>query len=40
VQDETKATIRLLAFDHSAERGRCVRCGGESGRRVHFARAY
>jgi len=40
VQDETKATIRLLAFDHTSESGRCVRCNGASGRRVHFARAY
>jgi prolyl-tRNA synthetase len=40
VQTETKATIRLLAFDQPQESGRCVRCGGESKRRVHYAKAY
>jgi prolyl-tRNA synthetase len=40
VQEETKATIRCLAFDQPDEKGRCVRCDGESTRRVHFARAY
>jgi prolyl-tRNA synthetase len=40
VQEETKATIRCLAFDQPAEKGRCIRCDGESARRVHFARAY
>ena len=38
VQEETKATIRCLAFDQPDEKGRCVRCDGESTRRVHFAR--
>jgi prolyl-tRNA synthetase len=40
VQEETKATIRCLAFDQPEEKGRCVRCDGESTRRAHFARAY
>jgi prolyl-tRNA synthetase len=40
IQEETKATIRLLAFGQAEESGSCVRCGGESARRVHFARAY
>ncbi len=40
IQTETKATIRCLAFDHEKERGKCIRCGGTSSRRVHFARAY
>jgi prolyl-tRNA synthetase len=40
VQEETKATIRCLAFDQPAEKGKCVRCDGDSGRRVHFAKAY
>jgi len=40
VQEETKATIRCLAFDQPMEKGSCIVCGGESERRVHFARAY
>ena len=40
IQDETKATVRCLAFDQPEEQGRCVRCDGESKRRAHFARAY
>jgi len=40
VQEETKATIRCLAFDRPEEPGRCIACGGDSPRRVHFAKAY
>ena len=40
IQDETRATIRVLAFDQPEEPGECIRCGGASKRRVHFARAY
>ncbi len=40
IQEETRATIRCLAFDQPAERGACVRCGSASDRRVHFAKAY
>ncbi|HEX5041853.1 MAG TPA: proline--tRNA ligase [Candidatus Polarisedimenticolaceae bacterium] len=40
VQDETKATIRVLAFDQPEESGRCVVCGQPSRKRVHFAKAY
>jgi prolyl-tRNA synthetase len=40
VQEETKATIRCLAFDQPEEAGRCIVCDGESKRRVHFAKAY
>ncbi len=40
IQDETKATVRCIAFDQPEENGRCVRCGQPSSRRVHFARAY
>lgn len=40
IKDETKATIRLIAFDQPEERGRCIRCDGESQCRVHFAKAY
>jgi prolyl-tRNA synthetase len=40
IQEETSATIRCLAFDQPEETGRCIICGGESKRRVHFAKAY
>ena len=40
VQEETKATIRCLTFDQPEEAGRCILCGSESKRRVHFAKAY
>ena len=40
IQEETKATVRCLAFGQSEEAGRCVRCGEPSPRRVHFAKAY
>ncbi len=40
VQEETKATIRCLAFDQPDERGRCIVCGEASGKRAHFAKAY
>jgi prolyl-tRNA synthetase len=40
IQDETRATIRCLAFGQPEEKGKCIRCDGESTRRVHFARAY
>ena len=40
IHDETKATIRCLAFDQPEERGSCVRCDNPSARRVHFAKAY
>ena len=40
VQNETKATIRCLAFDQPEEAGRCVVCGGASPKRAHFAKAY
>jgi prolyl-tRNA synthetase len=40
IQEETKATIRCIAFDQPREPGKCVRCGGDSDQRVHFAKAY
>jgi prolyl-tRNA synthetase len=40
VQEETKATIRCLAFDRPEESGACVVCGGPSSKRAHFAKAY
>jgi prolyl-tRNA synthetase len=40
IHEETKATIRCLAFDSPQESGACVRCARPSERRVHFAKAY
>jgi prolyl-tRNA synthetase len=40
VQEETKATIRCLAFDQPEEQGSCIVCGGSSPKRAHFAKAY
>ncbi len=40
IQDETRATIRCIALEGTAEPGRCVRCGQPASRRVHFAKAY
>jgi len=40
VKEETKATIRCLPFDAGQEAGRCFVCGGDSERRVVWARAY
>jgi prolyl-tRNA synthetase len=40
IQEETKATVRVVTFDGPAEAGRCIRCNGDSKRRVHFAKAY
>jgi prolyl-tRNA synthetase len=40
VKAETKATIRCIPHDAPEETGHCIVCGGASGRRVIFARAY
>ena len=40
VQEETKATIRCLAFDQPEEKGACMICGGASNKRAHIAKAY
>ncbi len=40
IQDDTKATVRCLAFGQPEEKGSCVRCGNPSTKRVHFAKAY
>jgi prolyl-tRNA synthetase len=40
IQEETKATIRCLAFDQPEEPGACVACGGASPKRAHFAKSY
>ncbi len=40
VKEETKATIRLIPFDQTGNKGSCMVCGSESELRVIFARAY
>jgi prolyl-tRNA synthetase len=40
IKEETKATIRVLAFETPAEKGKCIICGGESSKRAIFAKAY
>jgi prolyl-tRNA synthetase len=40
IQEETKATVRVITFDGKLEAGQCIRCNGASKRRVHFAKAY
>ena len=40
IQNETRATIRCIPFDAELEEGKCVFCGGESHKRVIFAKAY
>lgn len=40
IQDETKATIRVIPLDQIKETGKCIRCGNKSTGRVTFAKAY
>jgi prolyl-tRNA synthetase len=40
IKEETKATIRVIPFDHPDEPGRCMITGAPSPRRVVWARAY
>lgn len=40
IKDETKATIRCIAFNQDTEEGKCVYSGALSKTRVIFARAY
>ncbi|RME22179.1 MAG: proline--tRNA ligase [Deltaproteobacteria bacterium] len=40
IQQQTKATIRCIPFDSEPESGKCPFCGGDSERRVLFAKAY
>ncbi len=42
IQEETKATTRVIPFDAPEENGSCIRCGKPAayGKRVVFARAY
>ena len=40
IKDETKATIRCIPLNSIEQAGKCVYSGGESAKRVLFARAY
>ncbi len=40
IQEETKATIRVIPFEQVKEKGKCVKCGDASEGRVVFAKAY
>jgi prolyl-tRNA synthetase len=40
IKEETKATIRCIAFDSPEEEGKCIYSGKPSKRRVLFARSY
>jgi prolyl-tRNA synthetase len=40
VQEETKATLRVIPLDNSGDKGKCMLTGKESSRRVVFAKAY
>ena len=40
IKEETKATIRCIAFDQKAESGKCVKSGKPSLGRVWFAKSY
>ncbi len=40
IQKETKATIRIIPNDAVSEDGKCIRCNGNSDRRVMVAKSY
>ncbi len=40
IQNETKATIRLIPLENPQENGKCIYSGVESKERVYFAKAY
>ncbi|HUV13181.1 MAG TPA: proline--tRNA ligase [Acidobacteriota bacterium] len=40
IKEDTKATIRVIAFDEPEEQGKCIICGNESNKRAIFAKAY
>jgi prolyl-tRNA synthetase len=40
VQDETRATIRVIPFEQPEKPGRCVFTGREGTQQVIFARSY
>ncbi len=40
IQEETKATVRVIPFDTTEDPGPCIRSGRDARRRVIFARSY
>jgi prolyl-tRNA synthetase len=40
IQEETKATLRVIPFDQVKEKGRCIKCGDASEGRIVFAKSY
>ena len=40
IQEETKATIRLIPFEQEGNKGLCLYCGSESNEKVVLAKAY
>lgn len=40
IKEDLTVTIRCIPFDAEQEQGRCICCGGDSSRRVVFAKAY
>jgi prolyl-tRNA synthetase len=40
IKEETKATLRCIPLDQSADAGACIYCGKPSNRKAYFAKAY
>lgn len=40
IQEETRATLRVIPFDQVKEKGKCIKCGDPSEGRVVFAKSY
>ena len=40
IKEDLTVTIRSIPFEAGQEKGKCIHCGGESGQRVVFAKAY
>ncbi len=40
IKEDLSVTIRCIPFDSREEQGKCICCGGESAKRVLFAKAY
>jgi prolyl-tRNA synthetase len=40
VKEDTKATTRCIPLDQTAEKGKCIVCGGDAEQKVYFAKSY
>ncbi len=40
IKEDTKAVVANIPFDNKEEKGKCIFCGEESGKRVLFAKSY